>query len=140
MVEVRLGAGAEGEVISTFIASSETIRERLLGALAVLVGDKGRSPDGAEVSGRGGGRISGLITEGAGGVVIVKAHNFKNQGKSCVDPHHNLHLSLRKAYIKIFQKLRITEYFQNFIILHTPIFDITSGLILIKFISLDSSR
>ncbi|PKC53572.1 hypothetical protein RhiirA1_479035 [Rhizophagus irregularis] len=70
-VEVVLGAGAEGEVISTFIASSETIREHLLGAPAVLVGDKGQSPDGAEVSGRGGGGISGLITEGAEGVVIV---------------------------------------------------------------------
>ncbi|GBC14314.2 hypothetical protein RhiirA5_446402 [Rhizophagus irregularis] len=70
-VEVRLGAGAEGEVISTFIASSETIRERLLGTPAVLVGDKGQSPDGAEVSERSGGKISGLITEGAGGVVIV---------------------------------------------------------------------
>ncbi|PKC50978.1 hypothetical protein RhiirA1_484852 [Rhizophagus irregularis] len=70
-VEVRVGAGVEGEVISTFIASSVTIRERLLGALAVVEGNKGQSPEGVEVIGRGGGGISGLITEGAGGEVIV---------------------------------------------------------------------
>jgi hypothetical protein len=70
-LEVRVGAGAEGEVTSTFIASSVTIRERLLGAPAVVVGDKGRSPEGVEIIGRGGGGISGLITEGAGGVVMV---------------------------------------------------------------------
>ncbi|CAB4476947.1 unnamed protein product [Rhizophagus irregularis] len=70
-VKMRLEAGAEGEVISTFIESSETIHERLLGAPAVLDGNKGQSPDGAEVSGRGGGGISGLITERARGIVIV---------------------------------------------------------------------
>ncbi|PKC50460.1 hypothetical protein RhiirA1_486318 [Rhizophagus irregularis] len=70
-VEIRLGAGAEGKVISTFIASSETVRVRLLGAPAVVVGDKGQSPEGVEIIGRGGGGISGLITEGAGGVVMV---------------------------------------------------------------------
>ncbi|PKK74291.1 hypothetical protein RhiirC2_774928 [Rhizophagus irregularis] len=66
-----LGAGAKGEVISTFIASSETVHERLFGTPAVLVRDKGQSPEGAEESGCGGSRISGLITEGAGGVDIV---------------------------------------------------------------------
>ncbi|GET62933.1 hypothetical protein GLOIN_2v1785348 [Rhizophagus irregularis DAOM 181602=DAOM 197198] len=71
--EVRVGAGAEGEVISTFIASSVTIRERLLGASAVVVGDKGQSPERVEVIGRGGGGISGLITEGAGGEDMVEA-------------------------------------------------------------------
>ncbi|PKY36994.1 hypothetical protein RhiirB3_460978, partial [Rhizophagus irregularis] len=70
-VEVKVGAEAEGEVISTFIALSETVRVHLLGAPAVLVGDKGQSPEGVEITGRGGGRISGLITEGAEGVVIV---------------------------------------------------------------------
>ncbi|GBC50043.2 hypothetical protein GLOIN_2v1785348 [Rhizophagus irregularis DAOM 181602=DAOM 197198] len=70
-VEIRVGAGAEGEVISTFIASSETIRVRLLGVPAVLVGDKGQSPEGVETTGRGDGGISGLITEGAGDVVMV---------------------------------------------------------------------
>ncbi|PKC50619.1 hypothetical protein RhiirA1_485796, partial [Rhizophagus irregularis] len=70
-VEIRLGAEAGGEIISTFIASSETIRERLLDVPAVVMGDKGQSPETVEVIGCSGGGISGLITEGAGGVVIV---------------------------------------------------------------------
>ena len=70
-MEIRFGAGAEDEVVSIFIASSETMRERLFGTPASLLGDKGLSPEGAAVSERGGGGISGLITEGTGGVVIV---------------------------------------------------------------------
>ena len=47
------------------------MRERLLGAPASLLGDKGLSPEGDEVSGHGGGGISELRTEGPLGVVIV---------------------------------------------------------------------
>ncbi|EXX62380.1 hypothetical protein RirG_162330 [Rhizophagus irregularis DAOM 197198w] len=71
MLEIRLEVGVEGEVILTFIASSETVHKRLFGTPAVLLGDKGQSSEGAEVSGDGDSGISGLITEGAGGVVIV---------------------------------------------------------------------
>ncbi|PKC01240.1 hypothetical protein RhiirA5_427035 [Rhizophagus irregularis] len=70
-LEIRLEVGVEGEVILTFTASSETVHKRLFGTSAVLLGDKGQSSEGAEVSGGGDSGISGLITEGAGGVVIV---------------------------------------------------------------------
>jgi hypothetical protein len=63
--------GAVVAVVSTSISSAETVCVRLLGAPASLLGDKGLSPEGDEVSERSGGGISGLRTEGSLGVVIV---------------------------------------------------------------------
>ncbi|PKB91680.1 hypothetical protein RhiirA5_448032 [Rhizophagus irregularis] len=54
------------------IVFSWAVRERLADALPELSGDNEQFPGGIVGSGGGGGSISGLITEGALGVVIER--------------------------------------------------------------------
>ena len=73
MPEAGPELGVEGDVVSMSIELSGIVRERFADdAPPELSGDNERFPGGTVGPGSGGGGISGLITEGALGVVIVK--------------------------------------------------------------------